>query len=526
MTDVSETQFEMAEKPKIPDCWCTGRWSEHQDGSLRCEECTPPAMPTAVARWIDDGESRRLLEAATSAYRADLEVEDEQVDLIDYPFTDLGNARRFGAMHRSRFLYAREERVWLEWCDGRWRRDTTGAAERGAKAVVEELWEQVAQLDDDSRRKAAQWAISSQNVAKLRAMLEVAATELDFVVRLKDLDADPWLLSCGNGTLDLRTGKLRKPDPADLISRGTEVHYNAGAPRQRWEPFLDEVFAGDAELIAFVKRAYGSCLTGDTRDRLLLIQYGSRFNGKSTLNRVFAQMLGEDLAQAAPIRLVMRGRSSEIPNEVARLNRARFVVVSETADGRKLNESQVKALTGRDRIPARFLHKEWFEFVPEFKLVLYTNYKPRIDGSDGAVWDRVKLIPFNVCFADSEDKELDSKLEAELEGILAWAVEGCLEWRERGLGTCNAVEQATRDYRRENDTLGAFLRDCCELGDGLSVSKSELREACEDYFRGEGEEPLSAVVLGRSLAARGIVETKSGGVKLYKGIRLVSGGLV
>lgn len=445
-------------------------------------------------------------------------------DLVELPFTDLGNARRFVAKHRGKLLYAREERTWLEWRDGRWRRDVTGAAERAAKAVVEELWRQVVKLPDGERERAAKWSIASQNVSRLRAMIDLAATELAFVVRLDQLDSDAWLLSCGNGTLDLRTGELRAPDPANLISRGTDVSYRPSAPRKRWEQFLDEVFAGDAELIAYVKRVYGSCLTGDTRDRLLLIQYGSRFNGKTTLNRAFARMLGEDLAQAAPIRLVMRGRNSEIPNEVARLHRARFVVVAETADGRKLNESQVKALTGRDRIPARFLHKEWFEFVPEFKLVLYTNYKPRINGSDGAVWDRVKLIPFNVSFAEREDKELDAKLQAELEGILAWAVEGCLEWREQGIGSCAAVEEATAAYRAENDTLGAFLRDCCELDEGHIVPCSELRAAAEAYFRDEGEEPPAALVIGKYLAARGVTKTKRSGAKVYRGVRLLEGG--
>jgi putative DNA primase/helicase len=222
----------------------------------------------------------------------------------------------------------------------------------------------------------------------------------------------------------------------------------------------------------------------------------------------------------------MRGRSSEIPNEVARLHRARFVVVAETADGRKLNESQVKALTGRDRIPARFLHREWFEFEPEFKLVLYTNYKPRIDGSDGAVWDRVKLLPFRVSFEDSEDKELDTKLEAELEGILAWAVEGCLEWREQGLGTCEAVEQATAEYRAENDMIGAFLRERCELDPDVTVSRADLREACERYFRDEGEEPLEMRVLGKRLRERGITDVKIGGIRHYKGVCLTVEGAV
>ncbi len=478
-------------------------------------------MESAVAEWINDAQQVRLMEQARSEFTVAAAPDPQPCDLTDYPFTDLGNARRFVAMHRGRYLYAREERVWLEWRDGRWRRDVTGAVERAAKAVVETLWEQVVELPDERREKAAKWAIASQNAFRLRAMIELASTELDFVVRLEQLDSDPWLLSCGNGTLDLRTGKLRAPDPADLISRGTEVNYNPAAPRSRWQLFLEEVFAGDAELIAFVKRAYGSCLTGDTRDRLLLIQYGSRFNGKSTLNRVFAQMLGQDLAQAAPIRLVMRGRQSEIPNEVARLHRARFVVIAETADGRKLNENQVKALTGRDRIPARFLHQEWFEFLPEFKLVLYTNYKPRIDGSDGAIWDRVKLLPFNVSFAESEDKELDAKLEAELAGILAWAVEGCLEWRKNGLGTCEAVERATQEYRNENDVLGTFLDNCCVFGHEHVVSRADLRSACEEFFREADAETPQAALIGRALAARGIDSEKGRKAKLYHGVRLL-----
>jgi putative DNA primase/helicase len=456
--------------------------------------------------------------------RASVDCGDAAPDLTGEPFTDLGNARRFVAMFAGKFLYAREERIWLEWRDGRWRRDATGAAERAAKAVVEALWTQVAGLAGEERKKAASWAMSSQNVSRLRAMLDLAATELDFVVQLDQLDADPWLLSCGNGTLDLRTGMLRPADPADRISRGTDVKYDPNAPRERWEKFQEEVFAGDSALISYVKRVYGSCLTGDTRDRLLLVEYGQRFNGKSTLNRAFQAMLGDDLAQVAPIRLVMRGRSSEIPNEVARLHRARFVVVSETADNRKLNESQVKALTGRDRIPARFLHREWFEFVPEFKLVLYTNYKPRIDGSDGAIWDRVKLIPFTVSFADREDKDLISKLEDELEGILAWAVEGCREWAENGLGTCAAVEEATDEYRRENDTLGAFLRERCEFDPSAFVNKTRLREACEEYHRAEGEEPPTPAALGRYLAARGVSVTKRAGVNSYRGLRLLEGG--
>ena len=193
-------------------------------------------------------------------------------------------------MHEGRFLYVREERRWLEWRDGRWRRDVTGAAERAAKEVVETLWQQVSRLPSEKRAvdgkptPIVRWALTCQSAQKLHAMLDVASSELAFVVTSDQLDTDPLLLSCGNGTIDLRTGELREPDPGDLITLGTDVDYTPGAARPRFEQFLREVFADDLELVGFVKRAYGSAACGDTRDRALFIEYGARFNGKSTLN--------------------------------------------------------------------------------------------------------------------------------------------------------------------------------------------------------------------------------------------------
>ena len=448
------------------------------------------------------------------------------VDLLSQPLTDLGNARRFVALHQARLLYAREERRWLEWRDGRWRRDLTGAAERAAKDTVEAFWQQVAKLPQEQRvsegkpTPTVRWALICQSAPKLRAMLELASTEAAFVVRLDDLDADPWLLGCGNGTLDLRTGELHNPDPADLITLGTDVDYRPGAPRPRWDQFIDEVFAGDADLAAFTQRAYGSALTGDTRDRVLLIEHGSRFNGKSTLNSAVQDVLG-DLAHTAPIRVVMRGRGSEIPNEIAALARKRLVLVAETADGHKLDENRVKLLTGRDRVSARFLNKEWFSFLPEYKLVLFTNFKPKVDGSDGAIWDRIRLIPFVVSFdGDREDPELGAKLAAEAEGILAWLVEGCLAWQRDGLGSCDAVEQATREYRTENDVVGRFVAECCELDADHRVVKKELRAALASYCEETGDDTPEATTLGRWLGDRGVRDVKVNGKRGYRGIRL------
>jgi putative DNA primase/helicase len=351
---------------------------------------------------------------------------------------------------------------------------------------------------------------------RLARLLRRLRSELD------QLDSDPYLLSCGNGTLDLRTGELREPDPADLITLGTDVNYVPGATRERWLQFLEEVFDSDMELIAFAKRFYGSATTGDTRDRVLAIEWGSRFNGKSTLNRAVQNVLG-DLAHTAPIRVVMRTRQSEIPNEIAALARKRLVGIAETADGHRLDENRVKMLTGRDKVPARFLHQEWFDFTPEYKLVLFTNFRPKVDGSDGAVWDRIRLIPFRVSFAEREDAELDIKLAAEAEGILAWLIEGCLEWQDSGLGGCDAVDRATAAYRTENDAVGRFVDDCCELDDEHRVARSALRAALTRYCDENGDDVPASATVGRWLTERGVRDSRIRGKRAYKGIRLREG---
>ena len=446
---------------------------------------------------------------------------EQATDLLGFQRTDLGNAHRYVAMHAGRFLYSREERRWLEWNEGRWRRDVTGGAERAAVETVESLWAQVMQLPADERKDAALWAVRSQSSAAIQAMLKLASVDDAIAVRLDRLDSDPYLLSCGNGTLDLRSGELREPDPDDLITLGTDVDYQPTAPRPRWDQFIREVFNDDLELAAFVQRAYGSCLTGDTRDRALFIEYGSRFNGKTTLNNAIRDVLG-DLAHTAPIRVVMRSRQSEIPNEIAALARKRLVLVAETADGHRLDENRVKMLTGRDRIAARFLHQEWFEFEPEYKLVLFTNFKPKVDGSDGAIWDRIRLIPFQASFdGEQNDPELGAKLAAEAEGILAWLVEGCLEWQDDGLGSCDAVKQATQAYRTENDVISRFVAECCELDNDLRILRKDLRDALADYCEDSGDDVPPPTTLGRWLTERGIRESRFDGKRGYRGIRLL-----
>jgi putative DNA primase/helicase len=200
----------------------------------------------------------------------------------------------------------------------------------------------------------------------------------------------------------------------------------------------------------------------------------------------------------------------------------RFVSAIETSEGRALAESFVKAVTGGDRISARFLYTEFFEFEPAFKLWLGTNHKPVIKGADEGIWRRVRLVPFDQRFEGEHcDPNLRGKLEAELPGILAWAVRGCLEWQQRGLKPPASVTGATLVYRSEMDTFAGFLEEQCVIEPQASVPASELYSAYRSWAESAGEKPLSQKWLSIRLTERGFKNVRqSGGRKCWVGLRV------
>ncbi len=213
--------------------------------------------------------------------------------------TDLGNAELFAALHGERLRHVREERRWLHWRERRWRADRTGEAQRAAKATARELLIAAAGLEGDEQRRAVKWALASQSESRLRSMISLAATEPDVVLAAEQLDADPWLLGCANGTLDLRTGELRESDPAELLATGTDVAFDPDCGCPRWLRFLEEIFRGDADLVGFVRRLIGYALCGDTREHVLVVCHGTGANGKTTLIETLKALLGELAATAS-----------------------------------------------------------------------------------------------------------------------------------------------------------------------------------------------------------------------------------
>lgn len=440
------------------------------------------------------------------------------------PLTDLGNAERLVDRHGAELRYCWPWGKWLAWDGRRWAPDDTGEVARRAKDTVRAIYrEAAAAVDEDARKAIGKWALRSEGENRIKAMIELARSEPGIPVLPDALDADPWLLAVGNGTLDLRTGRLGPSDPGRLITRLAPVVYDPDARAPTWERFLSDVMDGDAAMIDFLQRAVGYSLTGDTREQVLFILYGSGANGKSTLLETLAGMLG-DYANATPPETLLTRAKGAIPNDVARLRGARLVTAVEAEEGARLAESLVKQMTGGDTLTARFMRAEWFEFRPEFKLFLATNHKPVIRGADAAIWRRIRLVPFEVSFPEElQDRDLAAKLRGELPGILAWAVWGCLAWQRAGLGVPDKVRAATADYRTEMDALSLFLEDCCLVKPTASAKAAALYSAYESWCQAYGENRMEKRTFGRRLGERGFIQDKgTGGTRLWRGVGLLT----
>jgi putative DNA primase/helicase len=423
-----------------------------------------------------------------------------------YMRTDLGNAERFVDAHRDRVLWCPARKSFLFWDGKRYAWDERGEVVKLAHLTSRSIFHEAAYTEDeDEQKKIAGFAAVSQNTTRIRAMLTEAKPYL--AVGMEELDRDPWLVNCQNGILDLRTGKLKNHDPADRITKIVPVEYDPEASCPRFLRFLKETLVDDA-VIKFVKRYSGYTLTGITRERLLAILHGFGKNGKTTLVELLQDVMG-DYATNTDTETLLTKRYQGVSNDVAALKGARFVSAAEVEQGRRLAESKVKQLTGRDTVTARYLFGEPFNFRPEFKLWLSTNNKPVIQGTDDAIWDRIRLILFTQRFdGERQDPKLPEKLRNELAGVLAWMVEGCLEWQEHGLGQSDSVREATDQYRAEMDTLAAFIEDRCVVREGIVAPATPLYKQFQMWCDDAGEKPETQKVFGMRLRERGFTSDK------------------
>ena len=444
--------------------------------------------------------------------------------------TDLGNAELLVRWHGENIRFVPAWGKWLIWDGRRWVIDQTGKIRRVARDTVRRLYKEASGIDDeDLRKKLVKHALSSESVNKQKAMIDAAGFLEDIPVIPEQLDTNPWLLNCMNGTLDLRTGQLYQAKREDLITKLVPFNYSPAAKAPKWEAFLEQIFDGALRLVQYVKKGAGYCLTGLTEEHCLFVCHGTGRNGKSTMLQTLANVIGPYYAQAAPASTFMVKRDEGIPNDIARLRGSRYVIAAESEENQRLAESLIKQLTGGDKITARFLHQEFFEFTPQFKIWLMTNHKPTIRGTDTAIWERIKLIPFSVTIPEGErDPRLMDKLAAEAEGILAWAVEGCLLWQKERLGLPDEVRSATNEYRMLMDTVGDFLATECENAPGSSTLIKDIYTAYSNWAEQSGERALTRKAFSQRLSERGLATRRGTGGWFYvQDLQLVhsSGGL-
>ncbi|WP_300610023.1 phage/plasmid primase, P4 family [Trebonia sp.] len=429
--------------------------------------------------------------------------------LPDEPKTELGYAHRLVLIYGDRLRYVPAWRRWLVWDGKRWAHDSTGQAARWMKSIARRVTADALAIEDEQhRRSALSSARRGESSAGVSGALTLAGTEAGIVVTPDDLDSDPYLLNCTNGTLDLRTGELRAHDPADLLTKMAGAALDPGAPGAVFSGFLDRV-QPEAEMRAYLARLTGHALEGRVVEHILPIFHGDGANGKGTFVGAILAALG-DYADAADTELLNARTFDAHPTGVADLFGLRLAVLHESDAGRRLAEGTVKRLTGGDRLKARRMREDFWHFEPSHTFVMLTNHKPVVSGQDEGIWRRLRLVPWNVVIpAEERDDRLADRLRLESDHVLTWLVRGYQDWRERGFSEPEQVTKATAAYRDGEDALGRFVDQRCLTGPNFHVRSSELYAAWAKWCTTEGVESGTNKSFTESLQNRGYQTEKT-----------------
>lgn len=412
--------------------------------------------------------------------------------------TEAKLAELYASQLKNKALYCFSDKHWYLWDGNRWKKDeqrqllllTKGFVRLAAQAAL-----------DGHGRDIVTRILSFETANKLENLEKLAKPEL--AVRITDFDTNTMQLCVENGVLDLKTGKLLQPQPSMLHSKMAGVAYAEKAACPRFIRFLEDIFEGDKDLIEYVQKVAGYTLTGSTEEQSIFMLLGGGANGKSTLVNILTKLLG-DYAVNTPTSTLMAAVHTGVGDDLVRIAGARLITAHESENGQRFAEAKIKSITGGDDVTGRPLYGVHISFKPVGKLVLATNNRPEVSGSDEGIWRRIREIPFNRQFKEEEqDKQLMSHLVKELPGILNWAIEGCLKWQAEGLVAPEAVKSSGREYRSEMDTVAGFINEECFMEPTSRVGVGTLYEQYASWCKAQGKQPRTIIQFGKVLTSQG-----------------------
>lgn len=421
------------------------------------------------------------------------------------PFAEDTLALQFADINRDRLRYVAKWGRWQCWNGSVWMPDDTLHVYDRVRDLI--------RLEASLIRPGSNGAPSPKKLLEGRVIASVerlARSDRRMAATVEQWDADPWALNTPGGPINLRTGAQRDPEPLNYATKCAAVSPKAG-PMPRWLPFLRRVTNEDEELMAYIQRMIGYALTGLTLEHALFFLYGTGANGKSVLVNTIAAIMG-DYATTADIELFLASKNEQHPTGIASLLGARLVSVIETEKGRRWAESRLKSLTGGDKISARFMRQDYFEFTPQFKLLVAGNHKPSIRGVDEAMRRRMNLLPFTTTIPIEErDPDLFDKLKGEWPQILAWAIEGCLLWQEYRLSPPLTVTTATERYMESEDAFGQWINESCDEDRAEFSLVATLFDNWKIWAEKTGEFVGSQKSFSQNLEDRGYLPKRQGG---------------
>ena len=393
--------------------------------------------------------------------------------------TDMGNVVRLVNRHGSEIRYVPAWGTFLTWNGVHWERDPEDLrVTRHAVEVCNKIWDEAEyearEGEDKKAAKLRTWAHLSQMSKQLRAMVQL--TKMQVVAKPSDFDSDPWALNCTNGTIDLKTGRLRNHRRDDNHTKCTGIRFDPKAKAPRFEKFMQQILP-DVESRRFLQRYAGYCATGIVTERMFAVLYGAGANGKSVFIQLIEKALGQYAAPAPPELLMAK---TEGHLDIVDLCGVRLATSTEVRKDRTFDEEKVKRLTGGDTLKGRRLYENLWSFAPTHKLMLAANHKPTVRDASDSFWSRVALVPFTVQFA-RPNQNLLNLLMREASGILAWVVRGCLDWQTHGLEKPRVVAAATQEYRNDEDPLGRALLEIGTIDAKAFVRSSALFSALDAW---------------------------------------------